>query len=170
MNAMLRDVYRPWGDAECLDVFTHYAAMEQLKTRKPAVLYIAYGETDEWAHSGRYRSYLDAAHQVDAWIKEIWEWVQRNPQYRNKTALFISTDHGRGDKKKQEWTSHGSNIEGASQIWFAAMGPGITARGEIKTPRQLFQEQFAQSIANLLGVTYTAKHPIAEPIKELMLK
>jgi hypothetical protein len=48
---------------ECLDVFTHCAAIEELNKNKPRVLYIAYGETDEWAHSGKYRSYLDAAHQ-----------------------------------------------------------------------------------------------------------
>lgn len=66
---------------------------------KPRVLYIAYGETDEWAHAGQYRFYLDAAKQVDAWIKKIWEFVQTDPQYKNKTALLITVDHGRGDKK-----------------------------------------------------------------------
>jgi hypothetical protein len=36
-----------------------------------------------------YRSYLDAAHQVDAWIKEIWDFVQNDPQYKDKTALVF---------------------------------------------------------------------------------
>jgi hypothetical protein len=36
-----------------------------------------------------YRSYLDAAHQVDAWIKEIWDFVQNDPQYKDKTALVL---------------------------------------------------------------------------------
>jgi hypothetical protein len=36
-----------------------------------------------------YRSYLDAAHQVDAWIKEIWDYVQNDPQYKDKTALVF---------------------------------------------------------------------------------
>jgi len=62
---MNRDAYRPFGDAESLDVFTYYAAMEYLKNKKTKVLYISFGETDEWAHHGQYRSYLDAAHQVD---------------------------------------------------------------------------------------------------------
>lgn len=170
INAMLRDVYQPWGADECLDVFTHFEAMEQLKTRKPRVLYIAYGETDEWAHAGRYRSYLDAAHQVDAWLSEIWNWLQSDPQYRNKTAIFITTDHGRGDIVKAEWTSHGSGIQDASQMWFAAMGPGIAPRGEIKEPMQLYQKQFAQTIASLLGLNYRAKHPIAERINQLFAK
>ena len=170
INAMNKDAYRPFGEAECLDVFTHYAAFEYLKTKKPRVLYIAYGETDEWAHHSQYRSYLDAARQVDAWIKQVWDYVQNDPQYKNKTALFITTDHGRGDVNKDEWTSHGKSIADAYQIWFAAMGVGIPAKGEIKEDMQLSQDQFAQTIAKLMGYTYRGKHPISPEIKSVLLK
>lgn len=164
LNRLLKDAYKPWLEDECLDVFTHHAAMEWLRIRKPAVLYIAYGETDEWAHAGNYRSYLDAARQVDAWIKEIWEFVQKDPQYRNKTTLFITTDHGRGDKNKEEWTSHGSKIEGANEIWFAVLGPDTPNRGEVNSSMQVYQQQFAQTIATLMGYTYKATHPVADAI------
>jgi hypothetical protein len=164
LNRLLKDSYRPWHEDECLDVFTHHAAMEWLKTRKPRVLYIAYGETDEWAHAGQYRSYLDAGKQVDTWIKEIWDYVQSDPQYRNKTTLFITVDHGRGDIKKEEWTSHNNKIADSHEIWFAVMGPDSPVRGELKTEMQLYQEQFAQTIARLMGYTYTASHPIADEI------
>jgi hypothetical protein len=169
-NVMLADSYKPWHDHECLDVFTHYAAIEELKIKKPRVLYIAYGETDEWAHSGDYRFYLEAAHQVDAWIKSIWDFVQSDPQYKNKTALFITTDHGRGDAIKKEWTSHGNSIKDAYQIWFAAMGPNVVAKGEVKEDMQLYQKQFAQTIAKLMGNTFKANHPIAEEIKTVINK
>nr|WP_314897716.1 sulfatase-like hydrolase/transferase [uncultured Flavobacterium sp.] len=168
INDMLADSYKPWHLDECLDVFTQYEALEELKTNKPKVLYIAYGETDEWAHGGQYRSYLDAAHQVDAWIKQIWDFVQNDPQYKNKTTLVFTTDHGRGDKIKAEWTSHGSSIQDASEIWFAAMGPGITAKGELKAEGQFYQEQFAQTIAKLLGYTFKANHPVAKEITEVL--
>jgi Type I phosphodiesterase / nucleotide pyrophosphatase len=170
INAMMRDSYRPFGNAECLDVFTHYAALEYLKTRKPKVLYISYGETDEWAHHGYYRSYLDAAHLVDKWIKEIWAFVQSDPQYKNKTAIFITTDHGRGDVNKEEWKSHGSSIADAYEIWFAAMAPDISPSGEQKSNFQLYQDQFAQTIAKLLGITYKASHPISPEIKSVIKK
>ncbi|MBS1755968.1 MAG: phosphoglyceromutase [Bacteroidetes bacterium] len=167
INAMLKDSYRPFGDEECLDVFTHYEALEKLKTQKPRVLYIAYGETDEWAHAGRYRDYLNAAHQFDNWVRQIWNTVQHDPQYKNKTALFITVDHGRGDKVKDEWTDHGSNVAGANQIWFAAMGPGIKPKGEMKNEVQIYQQQFAQTIATLLGLKFTANHPVAPAIDGL---
>jgi hypothetical protein len=168
INGMLADSHKPWHTEECFDVFTHYEALEELKTNKPRVLYIAYGETDEWAHAGQYRSYLDAAHQVDAWIKQLWDFVQNDPQYKNKTTLVFTTDHGRGDTIKTEWTSHGSSIQNASEIWFAAMGPTIDAGGEMKNETQLFQKQFAQTIAKLLGYTFKADHPIATEITEVL--
>ena len=164
INAMLADSFKPFHEEECLDVFTHYGALEELKTNKPRVLYISYGETDEWAHAGFYRSYLDAAHQVDSWMKEIWNFVQNDPQYKNKTALIFTTDHGRGDLTKAEWTSHGPDIKDASEIWFAAMGPQIEAKGEMTNKNQLYQNQFAQTIAKIMGYTYEAKHPISKEI------
>jgi hypothetical protein len=170
INEMLADSYKPWLKDECFDLFTHHAAVEELKTKKVKVLYIAYGETDEWAHSGQYRSYLDAAHQVDAWIKQIWDFVQNDPQYRNKTTLFITTDHGRGDVVKKEWTSHGASIKDSYEMWFAIIGPNTSVGGEIKSEVQLYQKQFAQTIARLMGYTYKANHPIAEEIKTVIKK
>jgi hypothetical protein len=162
LNKMLADSYRPFGDEECLDVFTHYAAMEYLKVKKPRVLYISYGETDEWAHAGNYYAYLNAVHQVDEWLSDIWNQIQNDPFYKDQTALIITTDHGRGNGN--EWTSHGQKIKGASEIWFAVMGPGIAAKGEVKQPMQNHQEQLAQTIASLLGVKFKAGHPVADKI------
>ncbi|MCO5238253.1 MAG: alkaline phosphatase family protein [Chitinophagaceae bacterium] len=168
INAMLKDSYKPFNEGECLDVFTHYEALEYLKEKKPRVLFIGYGETDEWAHAGRYKDYLDAAKQVDAWIKEIWDYVQSTPGYRDKTALFITTDHGRGDLNKDQWTSHGSRgVPDSHEMWMAMVGPGIPAKGELKTAMQLYQQQTAQTVANLLGLHYQADHPVAEAIKEI---
>lgn len=164
INVIRKDAHKPWGEEECLDVFTHYGAMEYLKKKKPRVLYIAYGETDEWAHAGQYRSYLDAGHQVDQWIKDIWNFVQTDPQYKNKTTLLITTDHGRGDKVKEEWTSHNNKIEDAHEIWFAVIGPDTPLRGELNSDMQLYQQQFAQTIAKLMGYEYKAAHPIADEI------
>ncbi|MEI6264516.1 MAG: alkaline phosphatase family protein [Sphingobacteriia bacterium] len=164
IDEMLLNSYKPWGYSECLDVFTHYAAMNYLKEKKPSVLYISYGETDEWAHAEKYSSYLNAAHQVDAWIKEIWEYIQQDPYYKDKTAIMITTDHGRGDDIKRQWASHGKTIKGADEIWFALIGAGIEKKGEVNNRMQLYQNQFAQTMAHLLGYTFTSNHPIGAVI------
>ncbi len=165
INQMLQDSYKPWGNGECFDVFTHYAALHELKVKKPRVLFIGYGETDEWAHAGKYRSYLDAAHQVDAWLQQLWDAVQSDPQYKNKTAIFVTTDHGRGDKTKSKWTDHGQSVEDAYQIWFGVMAPGIPAKGEVKEKGIYYQKQFAQTMAKMMGYNYKPQHEVAKEIE-----
>jgi len=165
LNNLLQESYKPFGEEECLDVFTHYQAMEYMKANKPRILYIAYGETDEWAHAGKYKDYLNAAHQSDAWLNQLWTYIQQDPFYKNKTALVITTDHGRGDAVKKEWTDHGRDIAGASEIWIAMMGPSIPAKGEMKVTQQVYQEQLAQTIALLLGQKFTCEHPVAPAIQ-----
>jgi hypothetical protein len=165
LNSMLRDSYKPFDSAECLDMFTHYGAIDYLKTGKPKVLYIGYGETDEWAHHAHYKDYLDAMRQTDKWIGEIWTYIQGDPFYKNKTALFITTDHGRGDKIKEKWTSHGESIEEAGEIWFAMIAPGVAPKGEIKGPVQFYQNQFAQTMAHMLGFDFKASHPVGKKIE-----
>jgi hypothetical protein len=164
LNDMLKNSFRPFGDAECLDALTHYQALTYLKIKKPSVMYISYGETDEWAHHGDYKFYLNAAHQFDAWVKEIWDYVQSQPEYKGKTTLLITTDHGRGDLVKSEWTDHGQKISDAHEIWFALMGPKVSGLGEIKSKQQHYQQQLAQTAAMLTGMKFTAEHKVADAI------
>lgn len=152
------------------DVITYMAAREYLKTYKPKVLYIAFDETDDFAHAGLYDQYIGSAHAEDAMIRDIWNTVQSMPQYRNKTTLLITVDHGRGDIVKANWCHHGTRIEDAHEIWLAVMGPDTKALGEVKTAGQLYQMQIAATLAKLLGFTFTAEHPVADPIKSVYSK
>jgi bisphosphoglycerate-independent phosphoglycerate mutase (AlkP superfamily) len=145
-------------------VLTYIAAREYLKEYKPKVLYIAFDETDDFAHAGMYDQYIGSAHAEDAMIADLWKTLQSMPQYKDKTTLLITVDHGRGDKVKSNWKHHGSKIEDAYQIWLAAIGPDTKPAGEGKEPVQLYQQQIAATIAQLLGFTFTANHPVAEPI------
>ncbi|MFL5808880.1 MAG: alkaline phosphatase family protein, partial [Flavisolibacter sp.] len=150
-----------------LDIFTYMAAREYLKTYKPKLLYIAFDETDDFAHEALYDQYLKSAHAQDAMIADLWKIIQSMPEYKNKTTLIIACDHGRGDKIKKEWTSHGEKIQGADQIWMAFMGKGIETKGEIKESGQLYQAQLAQTIAALLGMKFTANHPVEKEISQV---
>jgi hypothetical protein len=94
INAMLADSFKPFQRRRMLDVYTHYGALEELKTNKPRVLYISYGETDEWAHAG--------------FIVRIWMQLIKSMHgskrfgilfkmtlSKRQTALVFTTDHGR---------------------------------------------------------------------------
>ncbi|MGC4037619.1 MAG: alkaline phosphatase family protein [Chitinophagaceae bacterium] len=144
------------------DQFAYYMAKEYIKEFKPKLLHIGFVETDNFAHEGNYDNTLNSANIIDGWISDLWNMLQSMPEYKNKTTLLLLTDHGRGDKVKAQWRDHGAEIEGADQIWFAAIGKGIQPLGEVKKEEQLYQAQLAQTIAQLLGLKFTAEHPIEE--------
>lgn len=146
------------------DIFTYFAAREYLKAYKPDVLYIAFDETDDFAHAGLYDQYIKAAHAQDQMIADLWNIVQSDPAYKGKTTMLITTDHGRGDINKHDWRHHGQKIKEADQIWIAAIGSSVPAKGELKQSGQFYQKQIAATIASFLGKKFVAKHPIAEEI------
>ncbi len=162
LNQLQKEIPSPWGTVR-LDAFTHHFAWEYLQQNKPRVVYIAYGETDDFAHDGDYQAYLKSAHQTDEFIKQLWEWAQSDPQYRDKTTFLITTDHGRGTIPLDTWKSHGTKIEGADEIWIAVLGPDISALGEVKDQQQHYQDQVAATLAKLLQVEYK-EGKIAPPI------
>jgi hypothetical protein len=58
----------------------------------------------------------------DAWIKEIWNFVQNDPQYKEQNCFSFHYYWSWCDKVKAEWTSHGNKFEGRSseyglQLW-----------------------------------------------------
>lgn len=156
LNELQEQIPSPWGGVR-LDGFTHHYALEHIKKHQPKLLYIAYGETDDFAHNGRYDFYLNSAHQTDAFIRELWEYVQSNEQYRDKTTFIIATDHGRGTVPQETWKHHGTNIKGADEVWFAVIGPDTPAEGELKTKNQYYQNQIAGTVAHFLGLNYKSK-------------
>ena len=165
INLMKADSYLPFDSTSYLDVFTQYSAMNYLQKKHPKVMYISYGETDEWAHEGHYLDYLDAAHRVDKWIGDLWNYIQRTPQYKDKTLLMVTCDHGRGDSDKTKWTSHNAKIVGANEIWLGLIGPGIQPTGEQTKDGQIYQAQYAQTIAHFLGLDFKCEHPVMKAIE-----
>jgi Type I phosphodiesterase / nucleotide pyrophosphatase len=150
------------------DVITYLAAKEYLKTKRPSVLYIAFDETDDFAHGGQYNQYLLSAGAQDQMIADLWNWVQSEPGYKGKTTLIVTCDHGRGDQIKENWRNHGANIPEAGEIWVAIMGPDTAPAGERKDAIQLYQKQLAATFAKLLGLNFTANHPVADPIESII--
>jgi hypothetical protein len=141
------------------DVIAIGAARSALERRKPRVLYIGLGETDEWGHGRRYDLYLDAANKADRFLADLWAWLQKDPQYRDKTALLITTDHGRGSTRA-DWTDHGKTVPGAEFIWIAVMGPDTPALGE-RADIETTQSQVAATIVALVGEDFNAASPKA---------
>ncbi len=159
----LRNIYRDhsrlWPDV-AFDAPMQQVLRSALQRDMPRVLFVGYGETDEYAHSGRYDMYLRSAQQVDHYLAELWTLVQRDARTRDRTTILLSTDHGRG--WGDEWTDHGDKVEGAQYIWSAVIGPDTPPLGvRANTPTQ--QAQMAATIAALLGRDWRKAEPRAAP-------
>ncbi|MEZ5366237.1 MAG: hypothetical protein R2748_28845 [Bryobacterales bacterium] len=146
------ELLTPWRSVRH-DYSTFEMAREYFRTIKPRVLYIALGETDDWAHDKRYDRVLETANYVDHCLSEIWQAVQADPAYRGKTTLLVTVDHGRG-ATPQDWQSHGAKVDGAEYIWMAALGPDTKAQGVAKPREARTQSDIAPTILELLGLDY----------------
>lgn len=165
LNAIQKEIPSPWHNVR-LDSFTYRFAKDYLLNQKPRVMTISFGETDDFAHDGHYDSYLNSAHQTDKFIEDLWNTIQTTPEYKNKTVLLITTDHGRGSNAN-DWQHHASEdavkeymkdlnnfphgIIGSEHIWFAAIGVGIKAKGQVSTESEIKQNQIAATALTLLG-------------------
>lgn len=151
LNQLQKQIPSPWGSVR-LDAFTHHYALEHMKKNHPELVYISYGETDDFAHDGDYQAYLKSAHTTDAMIKELWKFTQQDDFYKDNTVFIISTDHGRGTEPLDTWRSHGNKIEKTGQVWMIAFGKDIAVLGEVDKKEQLYSNQIAPTIMKLLSL------------------
>ena len=149
----------PW-DSVRFDYYTFRLAMAYLKAQRPRVLYLALGETDDWAHDKRYDRVLQTLERTDGYFRELWTWLQQDPDYRDNTSIVITVDHGRGHTP-DDWSKHGKDVEGAQETWMAAVGPDWPRRGEWTGAPDGFTNQIAATLARTVGEDYPAATPEA---------
>jgi len=149
LNDLQDKVPSPWGSVR-LDAFTSNYALEYMKKEHPELVYISYGETDDFAHEGKYDAYLKSARTADALIEQLWNFTQSDPFYKDNTVFILSTDHGRGTVPLKTWKSHGSDIVGADQVWLVAFGNNVEVLGEVTKAEQLFSIQIAPTVLQVL--------------------
>ena len=159
LNSLQTEVIAPWDNVR-LDAFTFRLAMNHLATARPRVLYLALDETDDWAHDGKYDRVLEALARTDAQLQQLWTWVQNDPEYRSRTHLLVTVDHGRGHTP-QDWRNHGAMVPGSDEVWIAFASPRIARRGVWQNHAPLSTSQIAATIASWMGVDWNATRPNA---------
>ncbi len=158
---------RFWTD-NAWDAFLQAAVLDEVRHNRPRVLFVGYGETDEWAHLGRYDLLLRSAHDMDRFVAELWNTMQAMPEYRDQTTFLITADHGRG-QGLEDWKEHGNDTPGSSEIWIAALGPDTPPWGERLVAAPVTQAQIAATVAALLGYDYRSASPgAATPITDVI--
>jgi hypothetical protein len=166
LNTLQQQIPSPWHNVR-LDAFTVGFAAEYILAHQPKVIYLALGETDDFAHQGNYPEYLRGANRADQFIAQLWRLLQSIEQYRGKTNLVITVDHGRGNSA-DTWQHHASakavkgylngldqyrnGIPGADQIWLAAMGPDVKKLQEMQHQESFSLNQVTATAIRLLNM------------------
>jgi hypothetical protein len=164
-NDLQFEALSPWNTVRH-DAVTLGLTLEYIQVQKPKFLYLALGETDDWAHGRRYDRTIQTLRYFDDALKRLWSLLQENETYRDKSTLIITTDHGRG-RTQQDWTSHGKDVPGANEVWIGIFGPDTPGKGEIQNPLDYSASNIAATILKFYNLdpkrfNANAASPIAE--------
>lgn len=116
------------SDLETLD--SAYALMDR---DHPKICYVLFGAVDAAGHSGDTTNYHSQIRQVDSLIYQLWNRIQSDSIYANKTTLLITTDHGRHDEQHGGWRNHGDQCSGCRHVFLIGLGPDIKSNTIIET-------------------------------------
>jgi Type I phosphodiesterase / nucleotide pyrophosphatase len=110
------------------DSVTMQVAKYTMQTYHPSVLFIHFKEPDFSGHTGVWLDYLQGIRTTSAYTQLLWNFIQTDTNYKNKTAVFITNDHGRHlDGIADGFISHGDDCQGCRHISLIALGPDFKA-------------------------------------------
>lgn len=159
LAALRPQVLGLWEDSSNTAVTWHLAKAYLLKNQ-PRLLWLAVGNTDDFAHADRYDRYLECLHLVDQLLADLWGTLQSLDAYRDATTLIITTDHGRG-LTGDDWSEHDIAIPGSSDVWAAVIGPDTPDVGEVREAGTAVQGQIAATVAQFFGLDFREVDPEA---------
>jgi hypothetical protein len=130
--------YRP-------DRRTAALAVDHLVRRRPKFMWVALGDTDEWAHRHDYRGYLDALRFADAFVGELCAHLAEMGDYGSRAAVFVTTDHGRD----AGFADHGGAA--SAGVWLMARGGPVAKRGVTGLAQERRLADIAPTISAIMG-------------------
>jgi len=144
----------PWRDTKKL-----------LTEHHPRLSLINLLEVDVNGHQNNWNGYLKGLRNTDQIALELWEFIQQDEIYKDKTTLFITNDHGRHlDGVKNGFINHGDKCEGCRRIYLVAIGPDFKPNTVIKEPYELID--ISKTIAQMLHFSVPTSE--GKVIKELV--
>ncbi|TSJ40457.1 alkaline phosphatase family protein [Mucilaginibacter corticis] len=150
--------YQPRTDCGISGIFSGYRADDTtfahaknvINTYHPNLMLINFKDPDTYGHSNLWSNYIKAIQTTDGYIKAIYDMIQADPVYKDKTTLIITNDHGRHvDNVADGFVSHGDGCDGCRHIEFLAVGPDFKKGIGLVTPYE--QIDISQTVAKLLN-------------------
>jgi hypothetical protein len=133
------------------DELSVYVAHQLMLQVAPSLLWITLHDIDV-AHSGAYSLYIDGIQRTDRLCLEIWNLVQSNPEYANKTTMFVLPDFGRDsdtDAGANGFQHHRTGDAASRTTWMMVLGPNI--RHGLFVQRPIESIDLVPTVGKLLG-------------------
>lgn len=133
-NTQWKDRYLPSTDCGIAglgtgyreDSITYRRAIEIFKQHRPKLTLVHFRNPDYAGHQGDWQGYVDAVKNTDSLVGALWEFLQADSNYSNKTTLILTNDHGRHlDGISNGFISHGDGCEGCRHIELMILGPDV---------------------------------------------
>ncbi len=174
-DSVWKDKYKPSTDCGAKGLSTGYRndsitvmrTLEVMKQHHPHLILINLKEPDFSGHANNWTGYLKGIQVGDRYVYEIWQAIQNDPLYADKTALLITSDHGRHlNGVKSGFTNHGDECEGCRHINLLALGPDFKKNVILDTTRN--QKDIASTVAYLLDFSIPTSQ--GEIMQEMFVK
>lgn len=123
---------------------------EVMKADRPRIVFANFGVTDHTAHTGNWEYHTGAVKNCDTVLFKLWNAIQADPHYRDKTTLIITSDHGYMDDGVHDgFAEHGDASEGSRRVMLLLLGPDIRKGHAVTSPA--YHIDIAPTVGELLG-------------------
>lgn len=120
--------YWPWyimQDGYWSDLYVWNLAKQKLIQHHPILSVIYLADVDGAGHSAVWNNYTRKITIADSIVGMLWDFVQSDSIFKNRTTLFVTNDHGRHlDGVSTGFVSHGDGCWGCRRIQLLAIGSG----------------------------------------------
>ncbi|MGB6724536.1 MAG: hypothetical protein WBE74_01450, partial [Terracidiphilus sp.] len=147
------------------DELSVYMMKHVMRTFAPSLIFLTLHDIDV-AHSGAYSLYLEGIRRTDRLCAEIWAEIQNNPEYKDKTSLFIMPDFGRdgdNDPGGNGFQHHRTGSASARTTWMMTLGPAVRQKTIVERPIESID--LAAAVSGVLG--FDPRLVQGKPIPEL---
>jgi hypothetical protein len=146
------------------DEMSVYVAKHLMRQLSPSLLWVTLHDIDV-AHSGTFSLYIDGIRRCDRLCAELWQAIQKDPEYANKTTMFILPDFGRDsdvDSGGNGFQHHRTGDPMSRTTWMMVLGPGV--RQNVVVDRPLDSIDLIPTLGSRLGfdARYSQGKPVAE--------
>jgi len=133
------------------DELSLYIALHLMRNLAPSLIWITLHDIDI-AHAGAFSLYTEAIERTDRICAELVHALDREPEYKDRTNLFILPDFGRDaddDASGNGFQHHRTGDALSRTTWLLAMGPGIRKNTTVDRPVESID--LVPTLAQMLG-------------------